>query len=288
MKLTKTLKLVETYLPNLRQSWLLLGLTAILGMLIAALGTLAITFAVPAASQWADLIIYPLVFLPAAIYISGELRNQRDLNTLQSASDQKSVPLNSARFGRIGLPLSFLIIFLLVFTFNIATEPLYSWMGVPDFLREFYENMKLNPWSSFLTVVIFAPLFEEFLCRGIILRGLLQHISPLKAIVWSALMFAVMHLNPWQALPAFIVGLLMGWIYWKTGSLWATIFIHFVNNGFSFLITILFPQVAADATLASLLPQNTYLIVLSASIIFTIGALLFLDKNYDKSISTQV
>lgn len=288
MKLTKTLKLVETYLPNLRQSWLLLGLTAIVGMLIAALGTLAITFAVPAASQWADLIIYPLVFLPAAIYISGELRNQRDLNTLQSASDQKSVPLNSARFGRIGLPLSFLIIFLLVFTFNIATEPLYSWMGVPDFLREFYENMKLNPWSSFLTVVIFAPLFEEFLCRGIILRGLLQHISPLKAIVWSALMFAVMHLNPWQALPAFIVGLLMGWIYWKTGSLWATIFIHFVNNGFSFLITILFPQVAADATLASLLPQNTYLIVLSASIIFTIGALLFLDKNYDKSISTQV
>ena len=288
MKLTKTLKLIETYLPNLRQSWLLLGLTAIVGMLIAALGTLAITFAVPAASQWADLIIYPLVFLPAAIYISGELRNQRDLNTLQSASDQKSVPLNSARFGRIGLPLSFLIIFLLVFTFNIATEPLYSWMGVPDFLREFYENMKLNPWSSFLTVVIFAPLFEEFLCRGIILRGLLQHISPLKAIVWSALMFAVMHLNPWQALPAFIVGLLMGWIYWKTGSLWATIFIHFVNNGFSFLITILFPQVAADATLASLLPQNTYLIVLSASIIFTIGALLFLDKNYDKSISTQV
>lgn len=288
MKLTRTLKLVETYLPNLRQSWLLLGLTAIVGMLIAALGTLAITFAVPAASQWADLIIYPLVFLPAAIYISGELRNQRDLNTLQSASDQKSVPLNSARFGRIGLPLSFLIIFLLVFTFNIATEPLYSWMGVPDFLREFYENMKLNPWSSFLTVVIFAPLFEEFLCRGIILRGLLQHISPLKAIVWSALMFAVMHLNPWQALPAFIVGLLMGWIYWKTGSLWATIFIHFVNNGFSFLITILFPQVAADATLASLLPQNTYLIVLSASIIFTIGALLFLDKNYDKSISTQV
>ena len=288
MKLTKTLKLVETYLPNLRQSWLLLGLTAIVGMLIAALGTLAITFAVPAASQWADLIIYPLVFLPAAIYISGELRNQRDLNTLQSASDQKSVPLNSARFGRIGLPLSFLIIFLLVFTFNIATEPLYSWMGVPDFLREFYENMKLNPWSSFLTVVIFAPLFEEFLCRGIILRGLLQHISPLKAIVWSALMFAVMHLNPWQALPAFIVGLLMGWIYWKTGSLWATIFIHFVNNGFSFLITILFPQVAADATLASLLPQNTYLIVLSASIIFTIGALFFLDKNYDKSISTQV
>lgn len=83
-------------------------------------------------------------------------------------------------------------------------------MGVPDFIKEFYDNMKLNPWSSFLTVVIFAPLFEELLCRGVILRGLLHHITPAKAIFWSALMFAVMHLNPWQALPAFMVGLLMG------------------------------------------------------------------------------
>ena len=257
-------------------------------MLVAALGTLAITYSVPSASLWADLILYPLVFLPAAIYISGELRNRRDLNKIQNISDFKTVPLNSNKFGKVGLPFSFLIIFFLVFSFNIATEPLYTWMGVPDFLRDFYENMKVNPWSSFLTIAIFAPLFEEVLCRGIILRGLLQHISPLRAIVWSAVMFAVMHLNPWQALPAFMVGLFMGWIYWKTGSLWATIFIHFVNNASSFLITILFPQLGADATFASLMPNKIYVIVLAASIIFTLGAFLFLDKNYDKSISTKI
>ena len=288
MEYQKNLKLLESYLPNLRQSWILLGLTAIIGMLVAALGTLAITFAVPSASLWADLILYPLVFLPAALYIFGELRNRRDLYRLQNITDFKSVPLNSNNFGKVGLPLSFLIIFLLIFSFNIATEPLYTWMGVSDFLRDFYENMKLNPWSTFLTVAIFAPLFEELLCRGIILRGLLQHTSPMRAILWSAFMFAVMHLNPWQALPAFMVGLFMGWIYWKTGSLWATIFIHFVNNASSFLITILFPQLGADVTFASLMPNKIYVIVLAASIIFTLGAFLFLDKNYDKSISTKI
>ena len=170
-------------------------------------------------------------------------------------------PVNSKNFGKLGMTLSFIIIFFLIFTFNIATEPLYTWMGVPDFIKEFYDNMKLNPWSSFLTVVIFAPLFEELLCRGVILRGLLHHITPAKAIFWSALMFAVMHLNPWQALPAFMVGLLMGWIYWKTGSLLATIFIHFVNNGFSFMITLLFPDMGADATFSSLMPFNQYIIL---------------------------
>ena len=288
MIFNKLIKGIDTYLPNLKQSWVLLALTAIVGMLVAGLGTIAIAFAVPAAAQWADLIIYPLVFLPATLYISGELRNKRELASINGLSEISSVPVNSNRFGRVGLPLSLLIIFFLVFSFNIATEPLYTWMGVPEFLKDFYENMKQNPWSSLLTVVIFAPLFEEFLCRGIILRGLLHHTSPWRAIIWSSLMFAVMHLNPWQALPAFMVGMLMGWIYWKTGSLWATIFIHFVNNGFSFLITTLFPHIEADATLASLMPQKQYLIIYIASIIFTIGALLFLDKNYDKSISTKV
>ena len=138
------------------------------------------------------------------------------------------------------------------------------------------------------SVVIFAPLFEELLCRGVILRGLLHHITPAKAIFWSALMFAVMHLNPWQALPAFMVGLLMGWIYWKTGSLLATIFIHFVNNGFSFMITLLFPDMGADATFSSLMPFNQYIILYVFSILFTIAALWYLKSNYDKSISTEV
>ncbi len=288
MQLNKYFKYLDSYLPDLKQSWILLALTALVGMLVAGFGTLAISFAVPSAAKWADLIIYPLVFLPATIFIIGEIRNQREMSLIEPNRIPPTRPVNSKNFGKLGMTLSFIIIFFLIFTFNIATEPLYTWMGVPDFIKEFYDNMKLNPWSSFLTVVIFAPLFEELLCRGVILRGLLHHITPAKAIFWSALMFAVMHLNPWQALPAFMVGLLMGWIYWKTGSLLVTIFIHFVNNGFSFMITLLFPDMGADATFSSLMPFNQYIILYVFSILFTIASLWYLKSNYDKSISTEV
>ena len=55
--------------------------------------------------------------------------------------------------------------------------------------------------------------------------------KPVWAIVISALFFAVIHANPWQALNAFLIGLLMGYVYYKTGSLILTMIIHFVNNG---------------------------------------------------------
>ena len=86
-------------------------------------------------------------------------------------------------------------------------------------------------WSSFLVTAIFAPIFEEWLCRGMVLRGLLTKMKPVWAIVISALFFAIIHMNPWQALNAFIIGLVMGYVYYKTGSLLLTMLIHFVNNG---------------------------------------------------------
>ena len=57
------------------------------------------------------------------------------------------------------------------------------------------------------------------------------------AIVISALFFAVIHANPWQALNAFMIGLLMGYVYYKTGSLILTMIMHFVNNGTSVILS---------------------------------------------------
>ena len=92
-------------------------------------------------------------------------------------------------------------------------------------------------WSSFLVVAIFAPIFEEWLCRGMVLRGLLTKMKPVWAIVISALFFAVIHANPWQALNAFLIGLVMGYVYYKTGSLILTMVIHFVNNGTAVILS---------------------------------------------------
>jgi len=109
---------------------------------------------------------------------------------------------------------------------------------MPDWLEETLGGLTGgNFWLNFLCVSIFAPFFEEWLCRGMVLRGLLgRRVKPVWAIVISALFFAVIHMNPWQAIPAFILGLLFGYVYYRTGSLKLTMLMHFTNNTFALII----------------------------------------------------
>jgi len=88
-----------------------------------------------------------------------------------------------------------------------------------------------SPASAVAVVVLAGPVLEELLFRGVILHGFLQSYRRRSAIVMSAALFAVYHLNPWQAVPAFLMGLLFG--YWRagTGSLWPGIAGHIVANG---------------------------------------------------------
>ncbi len=86
--------------------------------------------------------------------------------------------------------------------------------------------------AVFATLVIAAPVLEEFIFRGVILDGLLKKHSPYRAIMVSSLLFAIVHLNPWQFVTAFIMGLFIGWVYYRTGSLSMAIIIHGANNLF--------------------------------------------------------
>jgi len=90
-----------------------------------------------------------------------------------------------------------------------------------------------------LIAVILAPVLEELLFRGLMLRGFLTHHSTAKAILGSALLFAVAHFNPWQFATAFCAGLLFGWWFLHTGSLLPCIVGHAVHNGLPFLLLLL-------------------------------------------------
>lgn len=89
-----------------------------------------------------------------------------------------------------------------------------------------------------IQVVITAPILEELLFRGIILNGLLSKYKKnyKKAIIISALIFGIAHLNIPQGVNAFIIGIVIGGIYYCTGSMKLSIFAHFINN-FLFLPT---------------------------------------------------
>ena len=89
---------------------------------------------------------------------------------------------------------------------------------------------------GFVAVVIIAPITEELFFRGIILNGLLLIYKPIKSIFVSALLFGLIHLNPWQLLPAITAGILIGWIYYKTNNILLCILIHGFNNASNFFM----------------------------------------------------
>lgn len=104
--------------------------------------------------------------------------------------------------------------------------------------EELIEQFKpLSHWhpAIFVTLAILAPLLEELIFRGVILDGFLQRYSPRTAIVWSSFIFGIAHMNPWQFISAFLLGLVIGWLYYKTRSLWPGIFLHFLNNAGAYI-----------------------------------------------------
>ena len=103
-----------------------------------------------------------------------------------------------------------------------------------------------------------------------ILRGLLgTKMKPVWAIVVSAAFFALIHLNPWQAIPAFLLGCLFGYVYYKTGSLKLTMLMHFTNNTFSLVMSNVDSLSEAESWL-DVLPGMRYWIVFAAAILMLV------------------
>jgi len=95
-----------------------------------------------------------------------------------------------------------------------------------------------NPFQSLGLIVgalLVAPIVEEIIFRGMILKGLLTNYSPKKAIIISSLIFGFLHPFPTQFLGALLIGFYFNWVYYKTKSLGNTIILHFIANTFALL-----------------------------------------------------
>jgi glutamate-5-semialdehyde dehydrogenase len=103
-----------------------------------------------------------------------------------------------------------------------------------DFAPDLGDIVEIAWLGPFLAVVI-APVTEELVFRGLILRGLLGRWRPAAAILFSAGLFALVHFNPVQAPVALLLGLLTGWLYVRTRSLGLCILAHALNNAASYL-----------------------------------------------------
>ena len=79
--------------------------------------------------------------------------------------------------------------------------------------------------------VLWGPLAEEVFFRGFIFSGLRGRLGIIGAAVASSLLFALFHLDPGVMVPFFVTGMLLAWLYHRTGSLWSCFAAHGLQNG---------------------------------------------------------
>lgn len=120
---------------------------------------------------------------------------------------------------------------------------------------------------SFLLICIIAPVAEEALFRGVILKSFLQSYSVNASIILSSLLFALYHLTIIQIPVAFVIGCFLGWLFVKTRSLWAPVLGHFLYNA---MIMIMWAFYYSDEVGDSLPIEFNPPAVLLVSVLFTV------------------
>jgi membrane protease YdiL (CAAX protease family) len=89
-------------------------------------------------------------------------------------------------------------------------------------------------WLSFISSVVVAPVIEELMFRGIIFAGLSKRYPLWLAAVGSSLAFALLHGQVNVGIYTFVFGLILSWLYFRSGSLYPGITAHFINNLIAF------------------------------------------------------
>lgn len=120
--------------------------------------------------------------------------------------------------------------FVLILGLGAVLEPLVAWLPGPS-----YDRLGRG-WGAVLALAVFAPLFEETICRGLVLGSLRAKYGVVAAWVFSSLFFGVLHLYPAQAIVAAVIGLVLGYVYIASGSLWAPMLLHAANNLCAYLL----------------------------------------------------
>ena len=146
--------------------------------------------------------------------------------------------------------------------------------------REITANYQLV--LMFITLVVVPAFVEEFLFRGVILENLLPY-GRTTAILVSAVLFGLMHQNIEQLFYATVAGVVIGWVYLRTRSIWSCVLLHFFNN---------FQSVLGSA-LGERLPEgrSTAALYLIEGAIFVLGILsgvwLLLQDKGKKELATE-
>lgn len=126
--------------------------------------------------------------------------------------------------GKVML-LSIMLVFAAMFMFNVLAQEL----GLPDELAETMQQVSNNLLGC-ISIAVLAPILEEVLFRGAIQGYLMRKYNPVVGIALASIIFGLIHMNPIQIFYATCLGLVFGWIYYRTRSLMPVVIGHVLNN----------------------------------------------------------
>ncbi|MGN1229390.1 MAG: lysostaphin resistance A-like protein [Prevotella sp.] len=153
--------------------------------------------------------------------------------------------------------------------------------ALPDVAGETLTKIISTPGGYFV-IALLAPVVEEVVFRGAILRTLLSSMqSKWGAICFTAALFALIHANPAQMPHAFLMGLLMGWLYMRTGSILPAVVFHWANNTVAYFIAVAYP--GDDMKLVDIFSGNETAVVMS--VVFSLC--IFLPALFQLNIWTK-
>ncbi len=144
---------------------------------------------------------------------------------------KKSIKGNTVIFAIVaGIAIQLVISVLLGFIMQILPQKLSEDYG------EVMDSLSTIDVFSILSVVVLAPISEEFLCRGVIQRCAEEAYSKIAAVFIQAVVFGLIHMQLIQSSYAFVIGIVFGYFSMKYRTVWIGVIIHISLNASSYLL----------------------------------------------------
>jgi len=195
-----------------------IGLTFGVGLIGALLG----------ASSWLFL-LEALIILPALVFVIQQ--------RLPFLTIFRIHPVNSKIiFASIILGVSFSVVI------DGIDRLVQLVLPMPESLQQaMQEALKIQSVSDFIIIVFsavfLASILEEMLFRGFVQVSFENHLDVTRAVMATAFLFAIIHLNPWGTIQFTLFGIILGVIAWKSNSIIPPVIVHLINNAIALTFT---------------------------------------------------
>ena len=165
-----------------------------------------------------------------SVYLLGLRRKKYPWASVGVNQTSQKWFLISLLLGLLAIPLSSLVAIGIQYLFNLPIENPQLPYLIPDDLST------AGMFIMIILVGIVVPFAEELFFRGILYQWLRTRFGVWVGIIVSSLIFGIFHFDIAIAGAAFILGVLLAWVFERSNSLWPSVLIHSLNNAFKVIL----------------------------------------------------